>query len=118
MFRFKQLLDVHLDELTELVATENGKVLAEARGDVLKAIEVVDLFAPEHLQITTKDARADARRVNNAGAIFIGPFTPVAAGDYLAGPSHVLPTSGTGLRRHRSKYASFSHASTTTPPSS
>jgi histidinol dehydrogenase len=60
------------------------------------AIVVVDLFAPEHLQITTKDARLDARRVRNAGAIFIGPFTPVAAGDYLAGPSHVLPTSGTG----------------------
>ena len=61
-----------------------------------KAIEVVDLFAPEHLQITTKDARGDARRVKHAGAIFVGPFTPVAAGDYLAGPSHVLPTSGTG----------------------
>ncbi len=42
MFRFKQLLDAHLDELTELVATENGKVLSEARGDVLKAIEVVE----------------------------------------------------------------------------
>jgi histidinol dehydrogenase len=61
-----------------------------------KAIEVVDLFAPEHLQITTKDARGDARRVKHAGAIFIGPWTAVAAGDYLAGPSHVLPTSGTG----------------------
>ena len=61
-----------------------------------KALELVDLFAPEHLQITTKDARRDARRVTHAGAIFIGPFTPVAAGDYLAGPSHVLPTSGTG----------------------
>jgi histidinol dehydrogenase len=61
-----------------------------------KAIEMVDLFAPEHLQITTKDARGDARRVKHAGAIFVGPFTPVAAGDYLAGPSHVLPTSGTG----------------------
>jgi histidinol dehydrogenase len=60
------------------------------------AIEIVDLFAPEHLQITTRDAREDARRVQHAGAIFIGPWTPVAAGDYLAGPSHVLPTSGTG----------------------
>jgi histidinol dehydrogenase len=61
-----------------------------------KAIELVDLFAPEHLQITTRDARGDAMRVRHAGAIFIGPHTPVAAGDYLAGPSHVLPTSGTG----------------------
>jgi malonate-semialdehyde dehydrogenase (acetylating)/methylmalonate-semialdehyde dehydrogenase len=48
MFRFKQLLDQHLDELTELVATENGKVLTEARGDVLKAIEVVECACSTH----------------------------------------------------------------------
>ena len=48
MFRFKQLLDAHLDELTELVATENGKVLDEARGDVLKAIEVVECACSTH----------------------------------------------------------------------
>jgi histidinol dehydrogenase len=80
------------------------------------AIELVDLFAPEHLQITTADARGDARKVRHAGAIFIGPYTPVAAGDYLAGPSHVLPTSGTakffsGLSadsfRKRTSYVEF-----------
>jgi histidinol dehydrogenase len=60
------------------------------------AIALTDAFAPEHLQITTRDSRGDAYRVRHAGAIFIGPHTPVAAGDYLAGPSHVLPTSGTG----------------------
>jgi histidinol dehydrogenase len=59
------------------------------------ALDLVDSFAPEHLQITTRQSRADALRIHHAGAIFIGPFTPVAAGDYLAGPSHVLPTSGT-----------------------
>jgi len=59
------------------------------------AIAMVDAFAPEHLQITTRDADGEARKVRHAGAIFIGPHTPVAAGDYLAGPSHVLPTSGT-----------------------
>ncbi|WP_237154367.1 CoA-acylating methylmalonate-semialdehyde dehydrogenase [Oryzibacter oryziterrae] len=48
MFRFKQLLDAHLDELTDLLATENGKVLAEARGDVLKAIEVVECACSTH----------------------------------------------------------------------
>lgn len=48
MFRFKQLLDQHLDELTKIVATENGKVLAEARGDVLKAIEVVECACSTH----------------------------------------------------------------------
>ncbi|SNY91684.1 malonate-semialdehyde dehydrogenase (acetylating) / methylmalonate-semialdehyde dehydrogenase [Cohaesibacter sp. ES.047] len=48
MFRFKQLLDAHLDELTELLATENGKCLGEARGDVLKAIEVVECACASH----------------------------------------------------------------------
>ena len=48
MFRFKQLLDTHLDELTELLATENGKVLSEAKGDVLKAIEVVECACSTH----------------------------------------------------------------------
>ncbi len=48
MFRFKQLLDEHLDELTVLLATENGKVMAEARGDVLKAIEVVECACATH----------------------------------------------------------------------
>ena len=55
----------------------------------------MDLFAPEHFANPTRNAQADADRINHAGAIFIGPFTPVAAGNYLAGPSHVLPTSGT-----------------------
>ena len=60
-----------------------------------EALKLTDAFAPEHLQITTKSSHEDAQRIQNAGAIFIGPHTPVAAGDYLAGPSHVLPTSGT-----------------------
>ncbi len=60
-----------------------------------EAIDLVNAFAPEHLQITTRNSRADAEKIVNAGGIFIGAHTPVAAGDYLAGPSHVLPTSGT-----------------------
>ena len=59
------------------------------------ALDMVNDFAPEHLQITTRDSRADAEKIINAGGIFIGPHTPVAVGDYIAGPSHVLPTSGT-----------------------
>ena len=59
------------------------------------AIELVNALAPEHLQIMTRDGAGDAAKIRHAGAIFIGAFTPVAAGDYLAGPSHVLPTSGT-----------------------
>ena len=52
-------------------------------------------LAPEHLHIQTRDPEAFVGRIDNAGAIFLGPFTPVAVGDYAAGPSHVLPTGGT-----------------------
>lgn len=58
-------------------------------------ITVVDAWAPEHLEVITRNARADAGRIRNAGAIFVGPFSPVSLGDYLAGSNHVLPTGGT-----------------------
>tara|TARA_B100001146_G_scaffold102097_1_gene90415 strand:- start:100 stop:492 length:393 start_codon:yes stop_codon:yes gene_type:complete len=63
--------------------------------DVARAIEVVDRIAPEHLQLMVEDAQDVATRVRHAGAIFCGPWSPASLGDYIAGPSHVLPTSGT-----------------------
>ncbi len=63
--------------------------------DMNEAIELVNLIAPEHLQLIFKNAESLVNKVKNAGAIFIGPFTPEAVGDYIAGPNHVLPTSGT-----------------------
>jgi histidinol dehydrogenase len=57
------------------------------------AVPLVDRLAPEHLEIIARDADALSRRVLNAGAIFIGPHTPEAIGDYVAGCNHVLPTS-------------------------
>lgn len=59
-----------------------------------EAADVANKLAAEHLQILTKDPKKIARRIVNAGAIFLGPYTPVAVGDYVAGPSHVLPTGG------------------------
>jgi histidinol dehydrogenase len=59
------------------------------------AIECINALAPEHLHVQTRDPEALAEEVHHAGAIFLGPFTPVAVGDYAAGPSHVLPTGGT-----------------------
>src|SRR5206468_9375097 len=53
-----------------------------------------EAFAPEHLELHLADAGAVAERVRAAGAIFVGGHTPEAAGDYLAGPNHVLPTGG------------------------
>src|SRR5262249_23092968 len=52
-------------------------------------------IAPEHLHLSTTDPERIAERIQNAGAIFLGHDTPVAVGDYAAGPSHVLPTGGT-----------------------
>ncbi len=60
-----------------------------------EAIELTDLMAPEHLHISTANPEAQLARIQNAGAIFLGHHTPVALGDYVAGPSHVLPTGGT-----------------------
>ena len=56
---------------------------------------MANAIAPEHLELMTKNAEALAKKITNAGALFIGNYTPEAIGDYIAGPSHVLPTSGT-----------------------
>jgi len=59
-----------------------------------EACEVTNILAPEHLQIMVKSPQKVLKKIRNAGAIFIGPYTPTAVGDYIAGPSHVLPTGG------------------------
>jgi histidinol dehydrogenase len=63
--------------------------------DAAQAVELTDWIAPEHLHIACREPRKLADAIHNAGATFIGPFSPVALGDYAAGPSHVLPTGGT-----------------------
>jgi histidinol dehydrogenase len=63
-------------------------------GDLEETVRVVTLLAAEHLALLVRDPEALAERVGAAGAIFLGDHTPEAAGDYLAGPSHVLPTGG------------------------
>jgi histidinol dehydrogenase len=63
--------------------------------DADEACRLTDEIAPEHLHIATENAEALADRIKHAGAMFLGNYTPVALGDYAAGPSHVLPTSGT-----------------------
>ncbi|MCM8792554.1 MAG: histidinol dehydrogenase [Candidatus Omnitrophica bacterium] len=60
-----------------------------------EAFDVVNRIAPEHLEILLKNPLRWLKRVMNASAVFLGPWTPVAVGDYIAGPSHVLPTQGT-----------------------
>ena len=60
-----------------------------------QAVEVANKIAPEHLEILVKNPQRIMKGIKNAGAIFLGPYSPAAVGDYVAGPSHVLPTKGT-----------------------
>lgn len=60
-----------------------------------EAIDIINEVAPEHLELAVKDPKKYVDRIENAGAIFMGAFTPETIGDYVAGPSHVLPTQGT-----------------------
>lgn len=74
-----------------LAGRQSAIVLVDSLEDGLK---VVDAYGAEHLEIQTTDAAAWAARVRNAGAIFVGPWSPVSLGDYCAGSNHVLPTGG------------------------
>ncbi len=62
---------------------------------VAEACEAANEIAPEHLEIMTEEPEKTAKSIQNAGAIFIGSYSPTVVGDYIAGPSHVLPTGGT-----------------------
>ena len=59
-----------------------------------EAADVANRLAPEHLEIMVRSPHKLARKITRAGAIFLGPYSPVTVGDYVAGPSHVLPTGG------------------------
>jgi histidinol dehydrogenase len=88
-------------QLAELERAEATRHSIEAYSAIIitdtleQACDVANRFATEHLQIVTKENEACLNRIRHAGAIFLGPFTPVPVGDYFAGPSHVLPTGGT-----------------------
>ena len=74
-----------------LTGIQSACVLVDS---IEQAIEVANAYAAEHLEIQTKNSAADAQKIRNAGAVFIGRFSPVSLGDYSAGSNHVLPTGG------------------------
>lgn len=95
----KAILESLEQQLAQLTRSEEAmKSLIEYSRIIVvesidKAVELADDFATEHLEVQCGDhSRQIASRISNAGAIFIGPYTPVAVGDYWAGPSHTLPT--------------------------
>lgn len=76
---------------TALTGIQSAAVLVDS---IEQGLDVVNAYAAEHLEIQTVNARGDAAKIRNAGAVFIGRFSPVSLGDYSAGSNHVLPTGG------------------------
>jgi histidinol dehydrogenase len=87
------LADAPRADIIESSLTDNGLIVVCP--DIVAALDAVDLIAPEHLEIQMADPFDILGSVRNAGAIFLGHFTPETIGDYVAGPNHVLPTGGT-----------------------
>lgn len=88
----------HVERISAaLSGPQSGVVLVS---DLTHGVDVVNAYAAEHLEIQTGDARSVADLITSAGAIFIGPYSPVSLGDYCAGSNHVLPTGG--CARHSS----------------
>jgi histidinol dehydrogenase len=79
--------------ITRAALNDWGLIVVAA--DLEQAAALSDTFAPEHLELLVEEPEALAERIRHAGAIFLGPWSPEAVGDYLAGPNHTLPTSGT-----------------------
>ncbi len=82
----------HSDRIqTALSGVQSAITLVDS---IEQGLDVVNAYAAEHLEIQTRNARSDAAKIRNAGAVFIGRFSPVSLGDYSAGSNHVLPTGG------------------------
>jgi histidinol dehydrogenase len=80
--------------MIEAALNEHG-CLIQAKS-MEQGIEITNLLAPEHCEIMTKGAARVASKITTAGAIFLGDYSPTVLGDYVAGPSHTLPTGGAG----------------------
>jgi histidinol dehydrogenase len=89
----KQLAGLARAEVVRQSLTRRGALVVTR--DLDEALELANRYAPEHLVLAVDKADAAFKKIANAGAVFLGHYTPVAVGDYLAGPNHVLPTGGT-----------------------
>jgi histidinol dehydrogenase len=89
----RQLAALPRREIAEAAIRANGALVLTQ--SLEEAVEVANLLAPEHLELQVADPDALLAQVRNAGAVFLGCYTPEVVGDYVAGPNHVLPTGGT-----------------------
>ena len=98
-------LTKHADRIsTALSGIQSAIALVD---DINQGLDVVNAYTAEHLEIHTRNARVDSAKVRNAGAVFIGSFTPVSLGDYSAGSNHVLPTGGCACHSSGLSVATF-----------
>jgi len=88
----KQLNKVQRKEIIKQALKDNSLMVIVK--DLKEAVELTNRLAPEHLEILASCPQKILEKIRNAGAVFMGPYSPVAAGDYVAGPNHVLPTGG------------------------
>jgi histidinol dehydrogenase len=93
----RQLARLPRREIARTALEANGALVLTSSLD--EAVQLTNELAPEHLELCVADPEALLRRVENAGAVFLGRFTPEVVGDYVAGPNHVLPTAGTARFR-------------------
>jgi len=89
----KQLKRLDRAKIARQALTRNGAIIIAK--SLEESIDLANRYAPEHMLLAVADPEAALKRVTNAGTVFLGHYTPVAVGDYLAGPNHVLPTGGT-----------------------
>ena len=90
----KQLATLSRNRFIKVALERNGWLIHIK--DLRDAVDVANALAPEHCELMTRGARRLAKRIVTAGAIFVGPWSPTVLGDYVAGPSHTLPTGGAG----------------------
>jgi histidinol dehydrogenase len=89
----KQLVKLDREAIAKGSLSANGVVVVTRNLD--ESLRLADRYAPEHLMLAIENAETVLKQVQNAGSVFLGHYTPIAVGDYLAGPNHVLPTGGT-----------------------
>ena len=104
----RRLADLPRREIAAAALARHGAVI-ETR-DLRQAVELANRIAPEHLQLCVSDPWKLLGGIRHAGAVFVGPWSPEAVGDYVAGPNHVLPTMGTARFRVRSFCSGFHEA--------
>ena len=88
----RQIKKLKRSKIARAAIDENGFIFVV--DSLKKAVEISNKIAPEHLEILSSPPQNILEKIRNAGAVFLGPHSPVVVGDYLAGPNHVLPTSG------------------------